>query len=65
MGEKIAATSFETCPEFYSQWSSQNYVGDFLNFEFPIFNDFFLNFKFTTVACGEIKTLNYLETEPW
>ena len=56
--------SFETCPEFSSQWSSQNYGWDFLNFEFPIFNDFcFWKFKFTIVAYREIKNLNYLENE--
>ncbi len=61
---QIAAKSFETCPEFSSQWSSQNYVWDFWNFEFAIFNDFFFeNFKFTIVAYGEIKNLNYLENE--
>ncbi len=37
---QIAAISFETCPEFSFQWSSQNYVYDFGNFEFLIFNDF-------------------------
>ncbi len=26
---QIAAKRFETCPEFYSQWSSQNYAWDF------------------------------------
>ena len=61
---QIAAKSFETCPEFSSQWSSQNYVRDFWNFEFPIFNDFFFKiFKFTFVAYGQIKNLNYLENE--
>ncbi len=38
---QIAAKSFETCPEFSSQWSSQKYVRDFWNFEVLIFNDFF------------------------
>ena len=34
------------------------------NFEFSIFNDFFLeNFKFTTVACGEIKTRHLSENQ--
>ena len=55
------AKSFQTSPEFSSQWSAQNYVGDVLNFEFLIFDDFFFkNFKFTIVAYGEIKNLNYL-----
>ncbi len=61
---QIATKSFETCPEFSFQWSSQNYIWDFWNFEFPIFNNFFLkNSKFTIVAYGEIKNLNYLENE--
>ncbi len=60
---QIAAESFQTFPKFSSQWSSQNYVWDFWNFEFLIFNDFFLNFKFTIVPYGEIKNLTYLENE--
>ena len=59
----MAAKTFETCPEFFFQ-SSQNYVDDFLNFEFPIFNDFlFENFKLTIVSYGKIKNLNFLENE--
>ena len=38
---QIVAESFHTFPEFSSQWSSQNYVWNFWNFEFPIFNEFF------------------------
>ena len=34
--------NFETYPAFSSQWSSQNYIWDFWNFEFPTFNDFFV-----------------------
>ncbi len=61
---QIAAESFQTLPEFSSQWSSKNYFWDFLNFYFAIFNYFFFeNFKFTIVAYGEIKNLNYLENE--
>ncbi len=48
---QIAAKSFETCPEFSSQWS-QNYVGDFWNFEFPIFNVFFFFRKFQVHYCS-------------
>ncbi len=33
----IAAKSFQTFTEFSSQRSSQNYVGDVWNFEFPIY----------------------------
>ncbi len=63
---QIAAKSFETCPEFFSQWYSQKYVWDFLNVYFPIFNDFFFeNFKFTIVGYGEIKNLPYMENERW
>ncbi len=40
---QIVAESFQTCPEFSSQWSSQNYVWNFWNFEIPTFNDFFPN----------------------
>ncbi len=58
---QIAAQSFETCPEFSSQWSLQNYFWDFWNFEFQIFNEYFLNFKFTIVAYWENKNLHYLE----
>ena len=61
---QIKAKSFQTCPEFSSQWSSQN-IYDFWNFEFSIFNDFFLqNFKFTIAAYGRNKkNLNCLEKE--
>ncbi len=38
---QIAAKSFQTWPDFSSQWSSQKRNGDFWNFDFPIFNDFF------------------------
>ena len=41
---QIATESFQTCPEFFSQWFSQNYIRDFWKFDFPIFNDFFWNF---------------------
>ena len=59
---QIAAKSFQSCPEFSFQWSSQNCFEDFWNFELPIFDDFFFyfwrfvfeNFKFTIF--GEIKT---------
>ncbi len=54
---QIAAKTYETCPEFSSQRSSQNCIRGFWNFEFPIF---FQPFKFTIVAYGEIKNLNYL-----
>ncbi len=40
---QIAAKSFETV--FSSQSSSQNYVWEFCNFEFLIFNIFFLKFQ--------------------
>ena len=60
----LLQTAAKTCPELSSQWSSQNYAWDFWNFEFLIFNFFFFeNFKFTIVAYGEIKNLNYLENE--
>ena len=56
---QIAVDSFQTFPEFTSQWSSQKRVGDFWNFKFLIFNDFFFeNFKFTI---GETQNLNYLQ----
>ncbi len=59
---QIASKSFETFPEFFSEWSSQNSLGDFWNFESLSFNDFFFqNFKFTIVAYGGIKNLSYLE----
>ncbi len=52
---QIAAKSFQICPKFSFQRSSQYYGGDFRNFEFAIFNDFFFeNFKFTIVPYGEI-----------
>ncbi len=59
--QQIAAEIFHIFPEFFSHWSSQNYDWDFWNLEFAIFNVFFENFKFTIVAYGEIKNLNYLE----
>ena len=37
---QIADKNFQTCPEVSSEWSSQHYVWDFWQFEFPIFNDF-------------------------
>ncbi len=37
---QIAGESFHTFAEFSSQWSSQNYVWDFWNFENWSFNDF-------------------------
>ncbi len=45
-----------TSPEFSSQWSLTNYIQDFWNYKFPIFNDFFFNFKFTIVLCGKTKS---------
>ena len=38
---QIAAKSFQTCPEFSCQWSSQNYLGDLKKIEFLIFNELF------------------------
>ena len=60
---QMAAKSFETCPEFSSPCSSQNYVADVWNFVFPSFNDLFSIFFITIVAYGEIKNLNYLVNE--
>ncbi len=54
---QIAAESCQTFPEFSFQWSTQNW--GFLSFEFLLFNEFFENSKFTIVAYGEIKNLNY------
>ncbi len=53
---QIKAKSLQTGPEFSSHWASENYVWDFWNFQFPIFNDlFFKKFKLTIVAYEEIK----------
>ena len=56
---QIAANHFQTYFESSSpppQSSPPNYVGDFLNFEFTILNEFFVkNFKFTIVFYGETK----------
>ena len=41
---QITAKHFQTCPEFSSQWYSQNYVGDFCNFELMILTIFFREF---------------------
>ena len=61
--QQIAAKRFETCPEFSSQWSSQNFVWNFWNFEFLIFNDCFSKIqKFTIVPYGEIKNLSIWKT---
>ncbi len=49
--------SFQLCADIYKAtcmlvlsglWSSQNYVGDFWAFEFPIFNDFSCKFDFSS-----------------
>ncbi len=37
---QIAAERFQTSPDFYSQWSSQNYFGDFWTFENSNFHEF-------------------------
>ncbi len=42
---QIAAKSFQTCPESSFQRSSQKYIGDFWNFEFPIFKHCFRKFQ--------------------
>ena len=42
---QIAVKSFETSSQFSSQWSSQNYVWDFWNLEFLIFNAFFRKYQ--------------------
>ncbi len=47
-------------PDFFSQMSSQKYCFGFLNFKFPIFNEFL---NFTIAPYGETKNLNYLENE--
>ncbi len=47
---------FQTSSEFSSQWSSQEYSVDFLNFKLPIFHIFFETFEFTIVPYGETKT---------
>ncbi len=57
---KTAAKHFQTCPEFSSQWSSQNYVGDFSISEFPILNYFFRNFQFHHCPLWKNQILNYL-----
>ncbi len=51
---QIAAESFQTFPEFSSQWSSQNYIWDFWNLSLLFLMIFFENFKFTIVPYGEI-----------
>ena len=39
---QIPAKVFQTCPEFSSQWSLQNYIGDFLILNFRFLTNFFL-----------------------
>ncbi len=34
---KLTAKRFQTCLDFFSQWSSPHYDGDVINFKFPIF----------------------------
>ncbi len=69
MGAKISKRhTYKSQPKLSnlsSQWSAQNYVSHFWNFEFPIFNDFlfFETFKFTIVPYRETKNLIYLENE--
>ena len=64
---QITAKSFQASPEFSSHYPGSPHktaFGIFEIFKFPIFNDFFFeNFKFTIVAYGEIKNLNYLKNE--
>ena len=61
---QIAAESFQTFPEFSSQWSSQTKFGIFEILIFWFLTIFFFeNFKFTIVAYGEIENFNYLENE--
>ncbi len=48
---QIAADSFQTFPEFSSQWSSQNTLGIFWNFENWKFNEFY-SFSLTWDAMG-------------
>ncbi len=71
---QLTAKSFQNFSWFSSQWSSQNYAGDFWNFEFLIFNDFCFR-KFQIHYCSlwnknthkkqnnKNKTLSYLENE--
>ena len=52
--------SFESFLNFLLSGLHASTVLDFLNFEFPIFNEFL---NFTIVPYGETKNLNYLENE--
>ena len=44
--------SFQTCPEFSCQWSSQDHVGIFDILSFRFYRFFFKNFKYTIVVYG-------------
>ncbi len=61
---QTAAKRFQICPEFSSQRSLQNYIGDFEILSFQFLMVFFFIFVFTTVVYGKIKNLNYLKNEP-
>ncbi len=52
---EITATTFQIYPECSSQCFSQNYIGNFWNFEFPIYNDFFSR-KFAIVPMEKPKS---------
>ncbi len=55
---------FQTCPEFTSQWSSQNNFANFRNLRFRLLMIFFpQNFKFTVVGYDEIQNFHYVEKE--
>ncbi len=57
--------SFQTFPEFSSQWSSQNYVWDFWNFENWNFNYFFFSFSLTWDPIGvKISKRCYYKSQP-
>ncbi len=61
---QIAAKVFELVLNFFPDGPHNSTLGIFEILSFWIFNNFFFeNSKFTIVAYGEIKNLNYLENE--
>ena len=61
---QIAAKIFQSCPDFSSQWSSQNYLLDIFEIlSFRFFTIFSQNFIFTIVPYGETQSLKCLEKE--
>ncbi len=54
---KIVAKRFQTCPEFFSQWSAQNYLGIFEIISFRFLTIFFKHLNSPLYPMEKQKTL--------